>query len=69
MLLWMEGQLRESKRVLIHCVGGLGRAGTVAACLVKSRGIDGQQAIDLVREVRSRRAIETAEQERFVRNY
>ena len=66
---WIDGQLGESKRVLVHCVGGLGRAGTVAACWLRRRGFAADRAIDTVREARSRRAIETPEQERFVENF
>jgi protein-tyrosine phosphatase len=66
---WMTDRTGEGGRVLIHCVGGLGRAGTVAACFLKTRGLDSEQAIRVVRETRSRRAIETTCQERFARGF
>nr|WP_231881698.1 hypothetical protein [Deinococcus puniceus] len=50
----------------MHCRGGLGRAGLVAACLVVQGGMPPREAIALVRATRSRHAIETAVQERFV---
>ena len=65
-------QLRQSlaggSRVLFHCRGGLGRAGTVAACLLVELG---ETARDAVRRVRAARphAIETAAQEKYVMNY
>ncbi len=56
---------RSGRRVVFHCRGGLGRAGTFAACALKTLGIDTSGAI---RQVRSARpgAIENAAQERFV---
>jgi protein-tyrosine phosphatase/nicotinamidase-related amidase len=64
---WIEAALAGGGGVLIHCVGGLGRSGTVAACWLRSRGASAEDAIAEVRRVRTPRAIETAEQEAFVR--
>jgi len=66
---WIRGALATDGRVLVHCVGGLGRSGTVAACYLCSRGLDVETALDLVRQARSPRAVESAEQEDFVREY
>jgi protein-tyrosine phosphatase len=63
---WIDSQLSTQKNVIVHCVGGLGRAGTVAACWLKRDGTEGATAIQTVREVRSPRAIETVPQEEFV---
>ena len=65
-------QLRQSVvgggRVLVHCRGGLGRAGTVAACLLVDTGVAPHDAIQRVRAARPH-AIETAAQERYVLAY
>lgn len=53
-------------RVLVHCKGGLGRAGTIAARLLVELGEQPESAIDQVRLVR-RKAIETGAQEDHVR--
>lgn len=60
-------EIARGARVLIHCKGGLGRAGTVAAMLLLSMHTtdDPQRAIAMVRIVRPG-AIETAEQEAFL---
>jgi ADP-ribosyl-[dinitrogen reductase] hydrolase len=58
--------LRGGHDVLVHCRGGLGRAGTIAARLLVELGMDPAEAIARVRAVRPG-AIETREQERFVR--
>jgi ADP-ribosyl-[dinitrogen reductase] hydrolase len=57
--------LRSGSDVLVHCRGGLGRAGTIAARLLIELGMEPETAIAGVRAVRPG-AIETSEQERFV---
>ena len=58
--------LRGGRDVLVHCRGGLGRAGMIAARLLVELGMEPAEAIARVRAVRPG-AIETPEQERFVR--
>lgn len=57
--------LRAGCNVLIHCKGGLGRAGTIAARLLVELGWSADSAIAEVRRVRPG-AIETAAQERHI---
>jgi protein-tyrosine phosphatase len=66
---WIDTALKSHARIMVHCVGGLGRSGMVAACYLVSQGMGANEAIKLVRTVRSSRAIETVEQERFVLSY
>ncbi|EYD74035.1 hypothetical protein Rumeso_04406 [Rubellimicrobium mesophilum DSM 19309] len=61
----LHGILDQGGRVLVHCRGGLGRAGTMAALLLTERGDTAQEAIARIRAVR-KGAIETAVQERFL---
>ena len=58
--------LEAGQKIFIHCRGGLGRTGTLAARLLMARGL---AAEDAIREVRAARpgAIETAEQEEYLR--
>ena len=57
----------QGEKVLFHCVGGLGRSGLAAACFHKKfSGIEGNEAIKLVRKCRSSRAVENELQENFV---
>lgn len=62
-------KFKENKSVLLHCVGGLGRSGLIAACYLKSLGISYEESINIVRNNRDIRAIETEEQENFVKEY
>jgi ADP-ribosylglycohydrolase/protein-tyrosine phosphatase len=57
--------LRSGERVLVHCRGGLGRAGLVTAGLLVESGVPARQAIAAVRAVRPG-AIETPRQEQWV---
>ncbi|HMV41931.1 MAG TPA: isochorismatase family protein [Leptospiraceae bacterium] len=69
-LKWMHEILSKKQNVLIHCVGGLGRSGTVAACyLIRYYGLSAKDAIAHVRKYRSERAIESIEQEKFIEEF
>lgn len=63
------GWLGEGTHVLIHCIGGWGRSGTLAASLLTHQGYDADTAIRLVRQARSPRCVESRAQERFVHEY
>lgn len=60
---------RANGDVAVACMGGVGRTGTVAACALVRAGRSPEEAIARVRDVRHPEAVETAEQERFVRDY
>lgn len=62
------GALLDGQRVVLHCRGGLGRAGTLAACLLVRMGLDAHTAIRKVREARPG-AIETGTQAEFIHRY
>jgi protein-tyrosine phosphatase len=55
--------------VAVACMGGVGRTGTVVACALVDAGWSADAAIGEVRRVRHPEAVETAEQEAFVRNH
>ena len=57
--------LRSGKKIAIHCKGGLGRSGTIAALLLRHLGFSAEKSIELVRKSRPG-AIETKEQEIFI---
>lgn len=57
--------LRSGFNVLVHCKGGLGRAGTIACRLLVELGMEPGDAVRAVREVRPG-AIETAAQLEYV---
>jgi ADP-ribosyl-[dinitrogen reductase] hydrolase len=57
--------LRSGGKVLVHCRGGLGRAGTIAARLLIEFGWKPTDAIARVRAIRPG-AIETLDQEKYI---
>jgi len=64
---WLDKNLSSGIKVLIHCVGGLGRSGMVAASYLKHKGMEADAAILTIRNARSYRALENSAQEEFVR--
>lgn len=59
---------RSGQRVVFHCRGGLGRAGTFAACALIHLGHQSRDAIQVTRSARPG-AIENVRQEDFVLRY
>lgn len=62
----IRAMLTKGNDVLVHCKGGLGRAGMIAARLLVELGMDTEEAIKSVRSVR-KGAIETPSQLALVR--
>jgi protein-tyrosine phosphatase/nicotinamidase-related amidase len=62
-------KIKAGHNVLVHCVGGLGRSGTLVASVLIDAGLSAEAAIEQVRTYRSPRAIETALQSKFLTDY
>ena len=68
----IQAEIREARstaNVAVACMGGVGRTGTVAACALVDAGMSADEAIATVRAVRHPTAVETDEQEQFVRDF
>jgi atypical dual specificity phosphatase len=61
----VRAELAAGGKVAVHCVGGLGRTGTVIACYLVEQGMTAQEAMTLVRRARPG-SIESLEQENTV---
>jgi ADP-ribosyl-[dinitrogen reductase] hydrolase len=60
---------RANGDVAVACMGGVGRSGTVVACALVAAGWDPEEAIGRVRRARHPTAVETHQQEVFVRKF
>lgn len=63
----LRNLLVEGEKIVIHCLGGLGRTGTVAGRLLVEFGVTPGDAIKATRSARAR-TIETRKQEEYVKN-
>ena len=63
---WCREETEQGQAVVLTCMGGLGRSGTVAACFLVAAGTPPNAAIAAVRAARGPRALETVAQEDFV---
>ena len=64
----VKSQLDQGQHILVHCRGGSGRAGKVAAVMLIHYGIAPDDAITMIRQQREG-CIQTEDQEQFVRDY
>ncbi|KAM9477272.1 cyclin-dependent kinase inhibitor 3 isoform 1-T2 [Clarias gariepinus] len=63
--------LHTQRRTVIHCYGGLGRSGLIAACLLLQLSISmtPTEAIEILRELRGGGAIQTVKQYNFLQEF
>jgi hypothetical protein len=66
---WCSDAIQQGQSVILTCMGGLGRSGTIAACTLVSAGLPPIDAISAIRAARGPRAIENADQETFVTTF
>ena len=64
----IEAARKTGKRVVVHCLAGKGRTGTMIGCYLVSRGRTASAAIKEIRRLRPG-SIETSSQETSIRAY
>jgi len=71
LVLQLVERMSAGETLAVHCRGGVGRAGTVACCVMLYLGLSpsAPEAIRKVRELRCKAAVESRRQEEFIALY
>jgi len=68
----LDSELTGGKNIYLHCFGGKGRTGTVVGCYLVRHGMAGEEALEMIQELRkeisqqAENSPETVEQRRMV---
>jgi len=65
----IAGWAAAGENVVVHCKGGLGRAGTIGGCVLRYSGMDGEHALQALVETRGPGCPESDAQRQFVRDF
>jgi protein-tyrosine phosphatase len=65
----LDADLASGKNVVIHCRQGIGRTGLVGACLLVTKGLNSEAAVQRLSVARGNPVPETAEQRRWIDDY
>jgi protein-tyrosine phosphatase len=65
----VDRKLSSGKSVLMHCRQGIGRVGLVAACLLLTKGLNAEMALNRLAAARGVPLPETPEQRRWIDHY
>ncbi|XP_051507434.1 cyclin-dependent kinase inhibitor 3-like [Myxocyprinus asiaticus] len=67
----LQDCLQNQRRTVIHCYGGLGRSGLIAACLLLQLSVSmtPSKALEILRELRGGGAIQTVKQYNFLHEF
>jgi protein-tyrosine phosphatase len=72
---WIDGQLIENTPTYVHCLGGIGRTGTIIGCYLVRHGTTGQNALERITYLRKDTpdwwyvSPETWQQKEFILNW
>ncbi len=65
----LDAELSGGRNVVLHCRQGIGRTGLTAACLLMTKGLDPETAVNRLSAVRGISIPETPEQRRWIDRY
>ncbi len=65
----LADEMKQGKRIAVHCRQGIGRAALVAICVLIATGVERDAAIERVTEARGRPVPETPGQVRWIADF
>jgi protein-tyrosine phosphatase len=65
----IDRDLSGGKNVVVHCRQGIGRTGLVAGCLLVTKGLTPERAVEALSVARGNEVPETVEQRRWIDHY
>jgi protein-tyrosine phosphatase len=65
----IDADLSAGKNVVVHCRQGIGRTGLVAACLLVTKGLSPEAAVETLSAARGNAIPETSEQREWIDHY
>lgn len=65
----MNGILDKNEKIIIHCRGGIGRAGMLCSAILIEQGIKPQEAIEKISNTRGLTIPDTEEQKAWIMKY
>lgn len=65
----IDTELSAGKNVVVHCRQGIGRTGLVGACLLITKGMSPEKAVNVLSAARGNPVPETDEQRRWIEHY
>lgn len=64
----LHALIEKGAKIVVHCRGGIGRAGTTASSVLLHAGVGADKAMSTVSKARGESAPETEDQKVFIRN-
>ncbi|PIY08992.1 MAG: hypothetical protein COZ18_09390 [Flexibacter sp. CG_4_10_14_3_um_filter_32_15] len=62
-------KVNQNEKIIVHCRGGIGRAGMLCSAILIEQGISNEEAIEKVSEARGVTIPDTGEQKKWMISY
>lgn len=62
-------KISQNEKIIIHCRGGIGRAGMICSAILIEKNISNQEAIEKISQTRGLKIPDTEEQKKWIMKY
>lgn len=62
-------KIKQNEKIIVHCRGGIGRAGMLCSAILIEKGISNQEVIEKISKARRVNIPDTEEQKEWIMNY